>query len=89
MSVFAADRDQLHAMTTPALGIWVSLPTRLRSAVDLTEVPGGLRAGCTKDHAGTHRREIDSRRSPRGFGGIGGSEGRFPVSKILLWPDSD
>ena len=42
MSIFAADRDQLHAMTTPALGSWARASChQARSAVDLTEVPGG------------------------------------------------
>ena len=61
MSVFAADRDQLHAMTTPAVGIWVRAscqPGSVRGGPDRS--PGGCGARCTKHHAGTHRREIES-----------------------------
>jgi hypothetical protein len=84
MSVFAADRDQLHAMATPAVGIWVRAscqPGSVRGGPDRS--PGG-RARCIKPHAGTHRREIESLRSPRSFGVMNGRRGRFPVSKILL-----
>ena len=53
MSVFAADRDQLHAMTTPAVGIWVRASCRPGS---VRCEPGRFPAGCgpaaPKHHAG-------------------------------------
>jgi hypothetical protein len=61
MSIFAADRDQLHAMTTLVLGSWVRAfcqPGSVRGGPDRS--PGGCGARCTKHHAGTHRREIES-----------------------------
>jgi len=82
MSVFAADRDQLHAMTTPAEGIWVRAsyqPGSVRGGPDRS--PGRLRARCTKHHAGTHRNEIESLRSPRSRGVMNGPEGRFPSAR--------
>ena len=56
MSIFAADRDQLHAMTTLVLGSWVRAfcqPGSVRGGPDRS--PGGCGARCTKHHAGTHR----------------------------------
>jgi nitric-oxide synthase len=56
MSIFAADRDQLHAMTTPALGSWARAscqPGSVRGGPDRS--PGGLRARCTKHHADPRR----------------------------------
>jgi hypothetical protein len=65
-------------MTTPLMGIGVRAscqPGSVRGGVDRR--PEGVAGPLHQHHAGTHRREFESLRSPREFGVVNGPEGGF------------
>ena len=75
----------------PENRLWedVLLANQARSVVDLTDVPGvagQLHQSTTQKPTGVRSTRCDP---PGIFGVMNGPEGRFPVSKIVLWPDSD